>query len=97
MFADDINVLITDSDVCALRRKIDRVIAGLEIWFHRNELIINVSKTGVMSFHNSQSKLPVTPQVSFNKLNLEYITEIKFLWPLFPQPFNFGYRCFGLY
>ena len=33
MFADDINVLITDSDVCALQRKIDRTIAELEIWF----------------------------------------------------------------
>jgi len=32
-----------------------------------------------MSFHNIQSKLPIKPQVSFNKLNLEYITETKFL------------------
>ena len=66
MFADDINVLITDSNVCALQRKIVRVVAELEIWFHRNDLIINVSKTGVMSFHNRQSKLLVQPQVSFN-------------------------------
>jgi len=47
MFADDINVLIMDSNVCALQRKIDRVIAELEIRFNRNDLIINVSKTGV--------------------------------------------------
>jgi len=79
MFSDDINMLIMDSDVCALQRKIDRVIAGLEIWFNRNDLIINVSKTGVISFHNRQSKLLVKPQVSFNKFNLEYITEKKFL------------------
>jgi len=72
-------MLITDSDVCALQRKIYRVIAEVEIWFNRNDLIINVSKTGVMSFHNRQSKLLVKPQVSFNKLNLEYITERKFL------------------
>ena len=32
-------------------------------------------KTGIMSFHNRQSKLPVKPQVSFNKLNLEYIRD----------------------
>jgi hypothetical protein len=68
MFADDINVLITDSDVCVLQRKIDRVIA--EIWFNRNDLIINVGKTGFMSFHNRQSKFLVKPQASFNKLNL---------------------------
>ena len=42
-------------------------------------LQINVSKTGVMSFHYGQSKFPVKTQVSFNKLNLEYIAELKFL------------------
>jgi hypothetical protein len=79
MFADDINMLITDSDVCALRRKIGRVIAELEMLLNRNDLIINVGKTGIKSFHNRQSKSPIKPQVSFNKLNLEYITEMKFL------------------
>jgi hypothetical protein len=33
------------------------VIAELEIWFNRNDLIISVRKTGVMSFHNRQSKV----------------------------------------
>jgi hypothetical protein len=77
MFADDINVLTTDSDVCALQRKTDRVIAELEVWFNRNDLIIG--NTGVMSFHNRQSNFPVKPQVSFNKLNLEYTAETKFI------------------
>jgi hypothetical protein len=72
-------MLIMDSDVCALQRKIDRLIAEVEIWFNRNDLIINVSKTEVMSFHSRQSKLLIKPQVSFNKLNLEYLTEWKFL------------------
>jgi hypothetical protein len=75
----DINVLIMDSDVCALQRKTDRVIAELEMWFNRNDLIINVGKTGIMSFHNRQSKFLIKSQVSFNKLNLEYTAEIKFL------------------
>jgi len=35
--------------------KIDRVIAELEMWFNRNDLIVNVGKTGIMSFHNRQS------------------------------------------
>jgi hypothetical protein len=72
-------MLITESDVCALQRKIDRVIAELEIWFNRNDLIINVGKSGFMSFHNRQSKFLIKPQVSFNKLNLEYTAETKFL------------------
>jgi hypothetical protein len=36
MFADDINVLITGSNACALQRKTDRVVAELEIWFAGN-------------------------------------------------------------
>jgi hypothetical protein len=32
-----------------------------------------------MSFHNRQSNFPIKPQVSFNKLNLEYTAETKCL------------------
>jgi len=72
MFADDINMLITDSDVGALRNKIYRVIAELETWFNRNDLVINAGKTGVMSFHNRQTSFLVKSQVTFNKMNLDY-------------------------
>jgi hypothetical protein len=89
MFADDINVLVTDSDVCALK-KIDRVIAELEMWFNRNDLIINVGKTGIMSFHNRQSKFPIKPQVSCNKLNLEYTAETKFLGTHITETLNWN-------
>jgi len=67
MFADDINTLITDSDVCAFQRKIYRLIAELEIWFNSNGLIRNVTKAGFMSFHNRLLKFLAKPQVSFNK------------------------------
>jgi hypothetical protein len=33
MFADDINVLISDSDERLLQIEIDRVVAELETWF----------------------------------------------------------------
>jgi hypothetical protein len=79
MFADDINVLITDSNVGSLQNKIDRVIAELEIWFNRNNLMINAGKTGVMSFHNRQTNFLVKPQVTFNKMNLDCTAETKFL------------------
>jgi hypothetical protein len=48
MFTDVINVLITDSDVCALQRKIDRIMVELEIWFNGNDLIVNIGKAGVV-------------------------------------------------
>jgi hypothetical protein len=79
MFADDINVLIMDSDVGALQNKINRVIAEIETWFNGNNLVINANKTGVMSFYNRQTSFLVKPQVTFNKMNLDCITETKFL------------------
>jgi hypothetical protein len=50
MFAVDINVLVTDSDICTLQRKIDVVIAELEMWFNRLDLIINVGKQELCHF-----------------------------------------------
>jgi len=32
-----------------------------------------------MSFYNRQTSFLVKPQVTFNKINLDYITEMKFL------------------
>ena len=48
MFADDINVLSSDSDERLLQTKIDRVDAELETWFNRKDLLINAGKTAVM-------------------------------------------------
>jgi hypothetical protein len=48
MFADDINVLITDIEVGALQNKVDQVIKVLEAWFQRNDLIINAGKAVVV-------------------------------------------------
>jgi hypothetical protein len=79
MFADDINVLITAGNVGVLQSKIDRVITELGSWFDRNSLVINVGKTVVMSLHNRQIKFPVKPQVTFNRMNLVYTAEMKFL------------------
>jgi hypothetical protein len=41
LVADDINVLISDSDVSSLQIRIDRVVAELETCFNRNSLVIN--------------------------------------------------------
>jgi hypothetical protein len=67
MFATDINVLIMDSDVGALQNKTDNLIAELETWFSRNNLIINAGKTGVMLFHNKRTSFLVKPQVTLTK------------------------------
>ena len=79
VFADDINVLIWDSDERLFQTKIDRVVAELETWFNRNDLVINAGKTEVMLFHNTQTHVLVKPLVTFNNINVEYTAEIKFL------------------
>jgi hypothetical protein len=79
MFADDINVLITDSDMGSLQNKIDSVTAELETWFNRNDFVINARETGLMSFGSRQTDFMVNPQVTFNKMNLDYTAEKKFL------------------
>jgi hypothetical protein len=79
MFANDINVLITDSDAVLLQNKIDSVTTELETWFNSNDLIINAGKTGVMSFHSRKTNFLVKPQVTFNKMNLDYTAETNFL------------------
>jgi len=49
---------------------IDRVVAELEAWFNRNDLVINAGKTGVMLFHNRQTHVLIKPLVTFNNMNV---------------------------
>jgi hypothetical protein len=79
IFADDINELISSSDVRSLQIKIGRVVAELETCFNRNDLIINAGETGVMLFHNRQTHFPVKPLFTFNKMTVDYTAEMKFL------------------
>jgi hypothetical protein len=79
MFADDINVLISGSNVRSLQIEIDRVVAELETWFNRNNLVINAGKRGVMLFHNRQTHFPVKTLFPFNKMTVDYTAEMKFL------------------
>jgi len=79
MFVDDINMLITDSDIGILQGKINKVTTELECLFNKNNLVINTNKTGIMSFYNKHKVHTVKPKVTINKMDLNYITETKFL------------------
>jgi hypothetical protein len=78
-FANDISVLILSSDPRVLQIKIGKVVAELETWFNRNDLIINAVKTGVMLFHNRQSQFLVKPSVTFNNTTMDYTAETNIL------------------
>jgi hypothetical protein len=78
MFADDISVLISDSNARELQIKIDRVVTELETWLNRNDLVINTGKTGVLSFHNGQPHFLAKPLVTFNNMTSTYTSETNF-------------------
>jgi hypothetical protein len=61
-----------------LQIKIDKVVAELETWFNKNDIIINAVKTGVMLFRNRQSRFLIKP-FYFNNMIVDYIAEMKFL------------------
>ena len=79
MFADHINVLITDIDVGALQNKVDQVVIELKSWFQRNDFKRKVDKTVVILLHSRQKKGPVGPQVTCNTMNLIHRAQTKFL------------------
>ena len=66
-------------DEISLQIKIERVLAELDTWFNRSDLVINAGKTGVMSFYNRQTHFPVKPLVTLNKMTTDYTAEMKFL------------------
>ena len=72
-------MLIPDGDEGSLQTKIDRVVAELETWFNRKDLIINEGKARVMLFHNRQTHFLVKPLVTFHKTTVDYTAEIEFL------------------
>jgi len=61
LYADDTNVLVSDKNEKALQTKLSLVMKQLEIWFFKNDLIINTTKTVAMSFHLCHSKPPFKP------------------------------------
>ena len=58
LYADDTNILVTGKDEEAQQAKLSSVMKQLEVWFLKNNLIINTTKTVTMSFHLCQSKPP---------------------------------------
>jgi len=58
--------IYVDEDV--LKLKLAFVVEQLEVWFQKNELILNTAKTCAISFHSSQCRLPYKPHI-FSELN----------------------------
>jgi hypothetical protein len=78
LYADDTNVLVSDKNEKALQTKLSLVMKQLEIWFFKNDLIINTTKTVAMSFHLCHSKPPFKPFILLRNKEINYIPKAKF-------------------
>jgi hypothetical protein len=67
LFADDTNILLTDSKPLSLNEKIQNVKEQLDNWFHENQLIINTEKTNALFFQGKRPNPIHTPVFSLNR------------------------------
>jgi hypothetical protein len=56
LFADDSNILVSETNMNNLQCKLNNVMNELQTWFTWNNLVVNVEKTQAMSFHTAQNK-----------------------------------------
>jgi hypothetical protein len=79
LYADDMNVLVIDRNEEALQTKLSLVMKQLKIWFLKNDLITNTTKTVAISFQLCCSKLPFKPRILLRNTEIDYMPEVKFL------------------
>jgi len=70
---------LVDDKAETFQHKIAFLMQQLEIWFHNNDLIVNIEKACVISFHSHQNRHPFRPHVMFNRNATAYSSELKFL------------------
>ena len=79
LYADDTNILVVDKEEETLQQKVTLVMQWLELWFKKNDLIVNIDKTCAISFHANQRKYFTRPCIKFHEKEITYNSEIKFL------------------
>jgi hypothetical protein len=79
LYADDTNVLVMDRNEEVLKTKLIPVMEQLERWFHKNDFVVNTTKTVAMSFYFSHSKLSFKPPIFIRNTEIHYKSEVNFL------------------
>jgi hypothetical protein len=79
LYTDDINILVVDKDVNMLNDKITHPMKRLEIWFSKNELILNTTKSCALLFHPRQKEILCKPSIFYNGAEIPYKLDVKFL------------------
>jgi hypothetical protein len=79
IYADDISILVTDKSEEHLNIKVTKVMKQLEEWFDKNQLILNIHKSSVISIHTRQCYSFVKPKTMYNNMEFSYCSQLKFL------------------
>jgi hypothetical protein len=79
LYADDTNILVIGKNEEELQTRIYVTKKQLEGWRCENDLVVNTTKTVAMSFHSSQSKIPLKPDIFIQNSKITYKSEVKFL------------------
>jgi hypothetical protein len=70
LFADDTILLIIGTDESDLQHKIINVMIELEVWFQRNNPIINTEKTIAMLFYSKHMRFSPRLQITFENIKI---------------------------
>ena len=76
LFAEYINILITDKNIEDVQERLNRVITLFETWFSNNSLITNTDKTKAMLFHFNKICNLVIPKIVFRNAEINYTYQV---------------------
>jgi hypothetical protein len=79
LYADDINIVLTDKDLTRLQDRVNNTMKQLESWFLNNNMIININKTKAMLFHLKNNNVIDAPHILHKNEKITYISQLKFL------------------
>jgi hypothetical protein len=79
MFADDTNLLLSDTNLDVLISTMNIELLKVTNWFKINKLSLNIKKTHFMIFHPRQKPITYTVHLTIDGINLERVTYTKFL------------------
>jgi hypothetical protein len=77
LYADNINIVLTDKDLTRLQDRVNNTMKQLELWFLNNNVTINVNKTKAMLFHLKNNVID-SPHILYKNAKISYISQLKF-------------------
>ena len=78
LFADDINMFISDNNLTSSIVKVDDELSKLFLWFRVNRLLLNVKKTNLILFRTKNKHMTENVKIHIDGVDISRVTT-KFL------------------